>query len=409
MLQGGRHLGGEVPSNKERDRVLDRVYVDYPRTRCPEYFAGKKHTVTKEHVLAQMQFVNRKGSPGLPWAALAKTKGELMDRHAPLLVEAVLQKLTLLQEVDLTDPKWEDPEELVKAGLTGLVRLFAKNEPHKKAKLAEGRVRLISSVPIDDELVERLLCNRQNEAEIENWTECPSAPGIGLSQDEQSEKFYASVKPFLNNLAEGDVRGWDFDVKWWMLLWDVMARIKLCGAAPDSAFAKILHARMWCLARKVFSTSDGRLFKQMVAGIMASGSYLTSSTNSRMRVMLAYLFYALFAKAMGDDSLETFLENAREKYRTIGIDMKMFRRCENDEFEFCSHKFSDGKAIPLNWAKALFRLLSSQYDMTLLAQFCEDYRNSPEIERCVSIIAGSGWVPVKLGKQNDEEGEEETW
>lgn len=365
------------------ESAVERVAETYPHTRVPVLFKGKHHRVTIQDVLDILPNLKRSSSPGLPWAALAKTKGEIVDNHSMLLAQAVLARLDVLESVDLS--LYSDPCKCVDDDLCDPVRLFVKNEPHTQTKASEERWRLISSVSIEDEIIERLLCSKQNEAEIENWLTCPSKPGIGLSLDEQSLAFFKSMEERLGEAHEADVRGWDNSVKYWMYEFDVQCRIRLCGASKESAFAKILRARFWCLARSVFSTSDGKLFKQLMPGWMKSGSYITSSTNSRMRVGLAYILGAKWCVAMGDDSLESYVADAIAKYDEFGIDVKMYREC-GSSFEFCSNRFVDGVAVPLNWAKGLYRLLCSAPSMERLEQFEREYRHSPELDRCMGFI-----------------------
>jgi len=384
LLQGEKHVCGLEPTENEKCALLVKVCNEYPHTRVPARFAGESHSVTADDVRAMFPMLNRRSTPGLPWAALAPTKGQLLDEHGPLVVEAVLKRLSLLQEY--ADKMPSDPQELVELGLCDPVRVFVKDEPHTKVKAMEGRWRLISSVSIVDEIIERLLCHVQNETEIDSWLKCPSKPGIGLSQDAQAQALWQEVLPHLATAAEADVSGWDWSVPWWLLDLDVRARILLCGASPRSSFARILHARMWCLARSVFSTTDGQLFKQAVPGLMKSGSYLTSSTNSRMRVMLAWLIGADWAIAMGDDSLEQETPGAAERYALYGFRVKMYRRC-GQSFEFCSHRFTDGVAVPLNWAKGLYRLLSATPNEGLVVQFREEYRHSPFLSTCLEVIS----------------------
>jgi hypothetical protein len=112
--------------------------------------------------------------------------------------------------------------------------------------------------------------------------------------------------------------------------------------------------------------------------------------------MLAYLVGAPWAIAMGDDSIETFTEGATAAYAAYGINVKMFRRCEKNSFEFCSHRFIDGVAVPLNWDKGLYRLLSAAPDLDRVTQFADEYRHSPEKERCMRVIFR---VWQELGKE----------
>lgn len=384
LLQAERHVVGYVPTLEERECVLRKVCETYPKTRVPWYFEGETHRLTRGDIIRRMDFLNQKSSPGLPWAHLGETKGVLRQRYAHMIADAVLQRLERLQSMDLSI-EW-DPRALIDHGLCDPIRLFVKNEPHSKEKANEKRWRLISSVSIVDELIERFLCSPQNEKEIDNWQDCPSKPGIGLSLDDQAQELFDSVLPHLSTAAEADVSGWDWSVKWWMFEMEIEARIRLCGASPASAFARLLKARIYCLARSVFSSSDGHLFMQTVPGVMKSGSYLTSSSNSRMRVMAAYLIGADWAIAMGDDSLETSTPNAIERYAALGIKVKMFRECQGS-FEFCSHRFVDGVAVPINWAKGLYRLLSTRIDLERLVQFQFEFRHSPMLSKCMSVIS----------------------
>lgn len=318
---------------------------------------------------------------------LAKDKGLVFKEHLPLLQREVMNRLNLLCAFDLTThPDASDPVWLVKNGFCDPVRLFVKNEPHTIEKIEEGRVRLISSVSYTDEVIERLLFETQNNREIDSWLECPSKPGLGLAKDEQARALHASLSKYLDEAAESDVSGWDWCVKDWMLAVDAETRVRLARGA-GALYARLVHNRMWCLAHSVFSLSDGRLIAQMRPGIMKSGSYVTSSTNSRMRVALALLSGAKWAIAMGDDCIEQWHEGAAAAYAQWGIKVKVFQRVTERSFEFCSHKFTPGGlAVFLNMNKAVFRLLSHAPDSDRLAQFVEITRHSPEQPQYLAAI-----------------------
>jgi hypothetical protein len=396
MLQGGKFVQGEMPDELELDRVVEKVFETYPKTHCPKAFFGPQHQVTPAMVEKALDQVKREASPGMPLGVAFKTKGDLIDNQKAFLITCVIQRLDLLQKADLTVDLMEDPAYLVRMGLTDPVRMFVKNEPHSLKKLSEGRLRLVASVSIIDEVIERLLCSVQNDAEIAEWVTCPSKPGIGLSLDEQTKVIYDELEPLLGNAEEMDVTGWDWSVKWWMLNLDVRCRIRLARAPPTSSFAKILHARMWCMARSLFISSDGKCFKQTVPGIMKSGSYLTSSTNSKMRVLLAYLAGAEWAVALGDDSVEDHAEGNLAIYERFGIPIKHSRPCGLNSFEFCSHRFVDGVAIPLNWDKGLFRLFSARPEIERAMQFVEEFRHAPELELCINAISRIWKLPRSM-------------
>lgn len=383
--------------------VEDKIFENYPKTKCPINFFKDSHTVTEADVREVFELIKKESSPGFPYARIAKSKGLLIEEHATVLVRLVLARLDALQNSGLNlygdsahSESLEEPVYLVQRGLVDPVRLFVKKEPHDALKTTQGRLRLISSVSSVDEIIERLLCSTQNNAEIDEWVTCPSKPGIGLSLDEQARRLYDSVQSHLGGAKETDISGWDWSVKWWMLEFDVSCRIRLARAPHNSAFAKILYARMFCLARSLYVTSDGNLFSQKVPGVMKSGSYNTSATNSRMRVAVAYLAGADWAIAMGDDAVEQDVWGSDAVYESLGLQVKLSRRCELNSFEFCSNRFTDGLAVPLNWDKGLYRLLSAKPELERALQFIQEYRHSPMLEVCKEAISRLWKLPRKF-------------
>lgn len=354
--------------------------------------------MTRDDIKAVLPSLNFKSSPGVPWHNLGRTKGDVIERHSELLIDAVLARLDVLgSDVFSQDAYYDNPVELVKIGAVDPVRLFVKDEPHDVQKARMQRWRLISSVSVVDEIIERLLGSAQNNLEINNWTTCPSKPGMGLTDDKSIEALWSFLEPKLKNgeVACSDVSGWDWTVKWWLWELEIRARIILSGAEPDSAFCRILSNRIWCLARSVLAHSDGKLVAQKIAGLMKSGSYFTSSSNSRMRVMLAIIVGSSWAMAMGDDAAEEVVEGAAERYRSYGFQLKSYEKC-GDSVEFCSHEFRDGRAIPLNDAKMTYKYLSGDQDEYVYNQLCFELRNSPKLlERQQQIHRATGGSPAE--------------
>jgi len=366
--------------------------------------------VTDEQILNAAAQTKQASSPGFQLGFLSASKGKLLEDHDEFLIEVVRERLDALQAIDLTAMDLK-PMELYERGLTDPIRMFVKNEPHSEEKIKAGRLRLIASVSMADEIIERLLCGAQNEAEISQWETCPSKPGIGFS-DAQTEKFVKSVKgKFKADMAEADVSAWDWSVQEWMLAEEAELRIKLCDAPKGSAFARILRNRIYCLSRSVLVTSDGVVFEQTEYGygIMKSGSYLTSSSNSRMRNFCAHLVGADDSDAMGDDSLETWVAEAIARYKALGIKVK-FYKIVNGKFEFCSNEYDLSRdppvAVPKNWHKGLFRLLSASATYELLVQFLHEYRHLPSLAEVKTLILESGWIS-KANKTDDFQEQEE--
>lgn len=282
-----------------------------------------------------------------------------------LVVEAVYERLELLSNVKLSDDV--TAIELVEMGLCDPVRLFVKQEPHPKRKIVSRRFRLISSVSLIDQLIERLLFGYQNRLEIALWETCPSKPGMGLSVPTQAQSIWKdlAMKHTLCAAAEADISGFDWSVQEWELMADVEMRIAL--GSFDSKVANAARNRFRCLALSVFQLSNGTLIAQGVPGLMKSGSYCTSSSNSRIRCLMAKLIGSPWCIAMGDDSVEGYVNNAREKYQRLGHDCKDYVPCKVSylhggalkEVNFCSHLISEGKYYLTSWPKTLMRYLCS--------------------------------------------------
>nr|UYL94465.1 MAG: RNA-dependent RNA polymerase [Panicum distortion mosaic virus] len=255
------------------------------------------------------------------------------------------------------------PEELVKEGLCDPIRLFVKQEPHKQSKLDEGRYRLIMSISLVDQLVARVLFQAQNKSEIALWRAVPSKPGFGLSTEDQVHDFMEVLARTVGRSAEEvcchwrdllvptDCSGFDWSVSDWMLADDMEVR----NALTVSCNELTRHMRaVWlqCISNSVVCLSDGTMLAQEMPGVQKSGSYNTSSTNSRIRVMAAYHAGASWAIAMGDDALEA-PDTDLSKYKDLGFKVEV-----SGELEFCSHVFrAPDLAIPVNANKMLYRLI----------------------------------------------------
>lgn len=323
-----------------------------------------------------------KGSPGTPLSSLAPTNAKLIFSHRDFLVSCVVDRLLLLSE---ETPTHMTPQQLVKMSWCDPVRLFVKQEPHKLSKIKTKRFRLISSVSVVDQLVERVLFGVQNRKEIDSWSLIPSKPGIGLT-DEMARSVYNNVKMVSNRfkICEADVSGWDWSVQLWELLADAEIRVRLSVGAHPSCQRAMIN-RIHCLARSVFTLSDGTMFEQGKPGLMKSGSYLTSSTNSRCRVLDHYILGGGWIIAMGDDSLEADIStpemSGAERYKQLGKIVSMYEACPVNElgvvkdFEFCSQRFTSNGPVPLNWAKMLCKFLCSERTPELARDLKQELRH----------------------------------
>lgn len=368
----------------------------YPRTKVPKAFRGlvpgEKVSVPETLLKTVLDDIKRDSSAGVPLVYLAKLKGEVIEEHSAMLMTLINDRLTRLNSCSHEELCKMSPVDLVLGGFCDPIRVFIKNEPHSPEKVISGRLRLIACVSIIDEAVERLLCGVQNMVEITEWENIPSKAGISLRDQDAMRRLHKECSKYAG-LAETDVSGYDWSLQGWLFELEAAARIKLCGASPNSAYARILSNRLRCLSFSVLATSDGQVFSQMRPGVMKSGSYLTSSSNSRIRAMAAYALGSLSIIAMGDDSVE---DNSREDLhdaydKVFGFIIKEVARPRDGTFQFCSHEFSAEKARPLNAMKGLFRLLSNAPDRVLYEQFKGEFGNSDDFDRCIAVIAECGW------------------
>nr|URD27601.1 RdRp [Pistacia sobemo-like virus] len=351
---------GEATSNLESR---------YPRTKVTREIRGDiwdQEEVAEKVAQIARQEVNLKASPGVPLASLGLTNAQIVDRHLDFLVLAVVARLELLSSYELVDSDLS-PNELVRMGFCDPVRVFVKQEPHPKAKIEQGRFRLISSISLVDQLVERILFGPQNRAEIQLWHKIPSKPGMGLSLETQAHLLWDDLvfKHNQSPAAEADISGFDWSVQWWELVADLKMRIKLSDAGGKARMA--MSSRFYCLGNSVFQLSNGEMWEQCEPGLMKSGSYCTSSSNSRIRCLMAELIGAKWCVAMGDDSVEGFVPDAKARYEELGHVCKDYIPCATNGGElssvtFCSHHIGKNRVYLTTWAKTLYRFLSSDHE-----------------------------------------------
>lgn len=317
-------------------------------------------------------------TPGVPYCRLGSTNGQVLESHSEYVREMVAERFVRVVEAGETLFSMS-AEELVRAGLRDPVRLFIKDEPHTLEKIERGKLRLISGVSLVDQFWERKLSGLQNSAEIANWETCPSKPGIGLDDDGLRSLAKQIEKEEVD--TETDVSGWDWSVQEWELEDDAECRRILAGATSESLFAFLMRAQAYCVAHSVFCLPTGELVSQEEGGVQLSGSYNTSSTNSRMRGLVSLNARLLKAGpggnlpglvekgrlvgrvgviAMGDDSVEKGFGGIKEALESMGHKVKMVKMNESlSGTSFCSHKWrEDGLAEPETAIKTVFRFLS---------------------------------------------------
>lgn len=325
-------------------------------------------------------------SPGVPYMRLARRNKDIVQSEelSSFVVRCVCARVRLLLRVEPEELAAMLPSELVERGFADPIKIFIKSEPHKLQKIREGKLRIISNVSLVDQIIERLLSTPQNKLEIRRWATCPSKPGMGLN-DSGLQELYSTLQQKWREgakLAESDVSGWDWSIPYWLLKMDAEARVRLANAS-NGPWAHLVRCRVEVLARKLFYLSDGQMWEQTVPGVQASGSFNTSSTNSRMRVMVGWVEGQPWVMAMGDDDVEEEGEEVPD-YGRRGLRVKEYKECVDGVVEFCSTRFPGSwKGYPTQVGRMLFRLLSHSSAVLnqhpeFKAQFLQEVRHHPE-------------------------------
>lgn len=397
QLQAARWLkraeSVKIPSSEDREHVIGKTVEAYQNVKsaCP--------AVTRLNELSWEQFqksfqpavhsLELDAGIGVPYIAygLPTHKGWVKNNERQLL--PILAQLTYDRLKKMSQVSFEDltAEELVQKGLCDPIRVFVKGEPHKQAKLDEGRYRLIMSVSLVDQLVARVLFQEQNKLEIALWKAIPSKPGMGLSTDAQVTEFMQSLSQYVQVPVEDlvynwekhvlptDCSGFDWSVSDWLLQDEMEVRNRLT-LKNNELTRKLRSCWLKCLSNSVLALSDGSLYAQRVPGVQKSGSYNTSSTNSRIRVMCAYYAGASWCIAMGDDALES-VDTDLSVYKNIGLKVEV-----SGQLEFCSHIFEKPDlAIPVNVGKMLYKLIYGYNPECGSIQVLRNY-----IDACTSVL-----------------------
>lgn len=306
--------------------------------------------------------------------------------------EMVLERIELILHTPLDVLQSMSNKTLIEKNYMDPVRVFVKNEPHKKAKLDEGRVRLIMSVSVIDKVIEMFLCSFICKNEIANWTKIPSKPGLGFS-DSDNKVIYDDIMTSGVPMTFADMQGWDWSVKEWMIKDAAEASILMVNN-PSSVWMHLMRAKSILECDSIYQFSDGLMVSLDYKGVVDSGKFKTSRDNSFMRARVADLVGSYKIIAAGDDSVEQTSPHAQENYLKLGLVCKEYEPV-TDGFEFCSHYYGPQGAFSLNKVKIVMNLLHHK-DLTalegrcLLAQFEADLNTHPDYPELILAIGKVG-------------------
>jgi hypothetical protein len=395
--------------------AVKQLAAKLPKTKVPDPFnvsSFEEIEFDRPYMLwyLEQEFESNK-SPGFPYTASSKTNGLLLQSRGNQVVQAVIERIKLLSKFVPNDKL--TPKDLVRMGLIDPVRIFVKNEPTKQSKLALKRQRFIASVSIVDNGISKILCSSQNKEEIEVWDRIPCKPGMGL-EDSDIENLLREQEYLIKLLQRkaSDVAHWDFSFQDFDFRLDADLRTH-CNGGWKTIWRTILRNHFFCMARKVYMTSDGEMYEQVDPGIMASGWYNTSSSNTHDRVLNNDMVAMMELQkeidthcvANGDDATadDVLEDDVEEKaYARLGRTLKQSDRIDLDRgFEFCStvmRRDEKGlaKGYPVNVDKQLWNLLCHQSPNETRLHSFEVFkigiRNHPDKEEILKLVLDSGFL-----------------
>lgn len=381
----------------------------YPRCDAPSYTIPTDPSTLRDIFRRLTNTVNHKANPGFPFNLQWNTKGQVFEHAMEDFLDIVMARYYLILSKPTEEWLRMTPEQLVASGVTSPVQCILKGEVQPMEKI--DRPRYIFMVCLADSLLDMFCCNAQNKLEISQWTTCPSQPGLSLADDGLREIHSLSYEKnlALRNLIGTDVSGWDHGVQGEILMADAERRITLYNYESDlhkEVLSKLIRVRMWCMSNSVYVTSTGRVYSQLIHGIMKSGSPNTSSTNSYSRCVLSVMAGSdpRAVRAMGDDCIEQETKHMVENYKTLGMPLKPYDR-DPTKLEFCCHQFDitspELKVVRLKMEKSLFGLLSSKHDSILYSQFVWEYRHHPMLNGFKRCYASCGRMEAN-GPQEDQ-------
>jgi len=390
-----------------------------------------------EHILERLEFEmqfghhNRAAGCGVPLVQEYKSLGECIDSEPGYikLAKLAMDLLRALRDTPHEEVRKMTYKQLVESGLAILVQIMIKQEPHSQSKFAEERYRVISRVPAQVIMVERVLYGKLVDVNLAKWDEQSAKPGMGLD-DASNEKLwrYVEARRVHKPAESNDVAAWDgscptvvheantqvlVNVTHAWGLWENMIR-NLEYLCQHAVFV-LSNGEMYVLTL----SGDGKLTVTTLQGDVVdvailnvpevckqlSGRFLTAFNNSNMRGITNYvatplaLHEEVFGAYMGDDAI---VDSCTKDYTKLGLVVTDRRAAASGQpFDFCSHLYVGGPvAIPSNWGRTLYKLMSKPYSEAFFGQFLDEMRWLQPVEgSCVTIadvvalLSWSGWLP----------------
>lgn len=260
----------------------------------------------KTAVLAQVPDIRLKASPGFPYELLGcPTKRIALDTFGEQIVTMAVWRLAMLiipdDEFGLLPFRTYNP--LGDYSLSDPISLFIKGEPHSLEKIRANKLRLISSVSLTDELVERVLLSPACVATLLPLERYKNGVALGFDKN-TPEGLIQLLRHFPRSGLEVDVESFDWSQAGWFLACGHEIYLHACSD-PSPAFKRALRNHFRVNACKTFYLESGEIVSMLVPGIEPSGRLTTGDGNTKKRRLLYVLSRKLLSACGWTESLDS--------------------------------------------------------------------------------------------------------
>lgn len=267
----------------------------------------------------------------------------------------------------LVEQRWE-------FGKADPLKVFIKQEPHKEAKLVEGRYRLISAVSLVDTMVDRILFGAMSRKALETVTKTPCF--VGWSPISGGWRLMNSLFP--EGTLSIDKSAWDWTVQSWLVAAWKRVLTELHPLCPDWWWERMQHRFNELFNKAVFKFSDGVEVEQGNPGIMKSGCYLTLLLNSLGQTILHHLVAQTMSSdvptplSFGDDIVMRPFDGMEEYLQKLGT-YCLVKEPEVAPFvQFIGFIINKRGFVPQYWQKHIYRLM--HLDMNVAKETLHSYQ-----------------------------------
>lgn len=331
----------------------------------PAYWEIPEDFLSFGHFQRVCLALNKKASPGVPLMYSTPTVGAYLGWDGVSYDARKLESFWVLVQQQI-NTRSSDP-----------IRMFIKREPHKQKKLVDGRLRLISSVSLVDQVIDHMLFDNSNNAQIGACMKIPSKPGWAPYQGgwQRIQKLMPAER-----YLSVDKSNWDWAMPIWAERIDLELRARLCLNFSEGWYDLACWRYDELYSRARLMLSNGEIYLQKTTGLQKSGAVVTISMNSVAQVA----FHLVACRragiepdprifSMGDDTTQPDLDYGDEYFRELeGLGCQVKEKTVSEEMEFAGHRIGVDGAIPLYSAKHYFALLHADPDV--LPDMLESYQ-----------------------------------